>query len=445
MSLIETIGAVGTQLNELTRSNPFYAVLLGGSGAALIFSTLRRLPLMIWGAFYSQVTTKVNISNNGESWYNEVRYFNFLFWFQNSRWVKLSRSVSLDSGQSWGPNDTNNRVIAGYGRHVFIYKRHLFIFVREMIESQGTLKQRENITLTMFGRNKEIISDLLDDFTPKVNKNTISVFSNNQNDTYLISSAVPRRSLESVIVAGETLQDIVGHIDKFMASEDWYKHRGIPWKLILLFVGPPGTGKTSIIRALASHYKRDIFDLNLNTASQSSLRNLILEGSGDSFIAIEDVDGFQAVKTRVTETSSVRDLHTGRVQTMTPAPTSSGNKADPVTLNGLLNAFDGLATLDGKIIFMTTNHLEHIDPAIIRPGRVDQIIPIGVLTNVEVHKYFKFFYDGYEIPENIVFEDVAASTIQRAMIAHRGAPDKAWETLDYTRVSEVTDIKEYRS
>ena len=111
-----------------------------------------------------------------------------------------------------------------------------------------------------------------------------------------------------------------------------------------------GCGKTTFVQVLASQLKLDICILNLNNKdlTDNTFASYLREAPEKALILLEDVD---AIFTRRSPTT--------------------GNGSESVSFSGLLNALDGVAAQEGRIFFMTTNHIEQLDPALIRPGRCD--------------------------------------------------------------------------
>lgn len=158
---------------------------------------------------------------------------------------------------------------------------------------------------------------------------------------------LPDRTLDSVILADGQLERIVADVDAFLAGEAEYLRRCIPWHRGHLYEGPPGTGKTSVARAVASHFNMDIWYLPLADVNKDcDLLGVINRISPRSMLLLEDADVFHA--------ATQRDDVGGRV-----------------TLSGLLNALDGIATPHGLFTVLTTNTPDILDAAVIRPGRVD--------------------------------------------------------------------------
>ncbi|KAF8772364.1 hypothetical protein HU200_005836 [Digitaria exilis] len=158
-------------------------------------------------------------------------------------------------------------------------------------------------------------------------------------------------------------KEIMDDLDKFKNGKDYYARVGKAWKRGYLLYGPPRTGKSSMIAAMANHLDYDIYDIELTSVhSNAELRKLLIETTPKSIILIEDID-------------CSLDL-TGARKNQKPAAEDTGNR---LTLSGLLNVIDGLWSCWGeeRIFVFTTNHVKKLDPALIRPGRMDKHIEMG--------------------------------------------------------------------
>ncbi|KAI9164836.1 hypothetical protein LWI28_002990 [Acer negundo] len=136
---------------------------------------------------------------------------------------------------------------------------------------------------------------------------------------------------------------IIEDLDRFVKRKEFYKRVGKAWKRGYLLYGPPGTGKSSLIAAMANYLRFDIYDLDLASInSNSTLRSILLSTSNRSILIIEDID-------------------------------CNGGSDTGLTLSGMLNFIDGLWSScgDERIVVFTTNHKDRIDPALLRPGRMD--------------------------------------------------------------------------
>jgi chaperone BCS1 len=165
------------------------------------------------------------------------------------------------------------------------------------------------------------------------------------------------RSLSSVVLDEDLSESLIDDIQKFEDSPQWYKAKGVPYRRGYLLYGPPGTGKTSFTLAIAGAMKLNICYLNLsgNNLDDDGLNRALNDAPSKSIILLEDIDGI------FVERESVSKSKRGR----------------RVTFSGLLNALDGVRSQEGRILFMTTNHREKLDPALLRPGRCDLQIQLN--------------------------------------------------------------------
>ncbi|PWA71656.1 AAA+ ATPase domain-containing protein [Artemisia annua] len=182
-------------------------------------------------------------------------------------------------------------------------------------------------------------------------------------------------TFETLAMDQKLKKEIIEDLDLFVKRKDFYKRVGKAWKRGYLLYGPPGTGKSSLIAAMANHLKFDIFDLQLmNVKDNSSLKDILLETSNRSILVIEDID-CSIVPDRKEPSSSSESHRDG--------PKDSIKLTNQMfTLSGLLNFIDGLWSCcgDERIIVFTTNHKERLDPALLRPGRMDMHINMSYLT-----------------------------------------------------------------
>lgn len=170
------------------------------------------------------------------------------------------------------------------------------------------------------------------------------------------------RSLESVVLHEGQVEKIINDINHFLSLEQDYVDYGLTWRRGILLSGPPGGGKTSFVKAMASHMRLDIYYLSLqDIKSNDDLIAAIRNVRGKNIIVFEDVD------------------------VVVPDRKEATGKGTNVTLDALLNIVDGMLTPHGAIFVMTTNHAEDLDPALLRPGRVDLQIEFGPLDDYQAN------------------------------------------------------------
>ncbi|VFR03627.1 unnamed protein product [Cuscuta campestris] len=158
-------------------------------------------------------------------------------------------------------------------------------------------------------------------------------------------------------------KEIIEDLDRFISTRDYYTRVGKAWKRGYLLYGPPGTGKSSLVAAMANHLKFDVYDLDLREVQcNSDLRRLLIGSANRSILVIEDIDCNVGLQSRESNNQSPED--------------------DKITLSGLLNFMDGLWSScgDERIVVFTTNHKDRLDPALLRPGRMDVHIHMSYCT-----------------------------------------------------------------
>jgi len=174
----------------------------------------------------------------------------------------------------------------------------------------------------------------------------------------------------------------------FFNSETWYADRGLPYRRGYLFHGPPGCGKTSFVTAAAGVLDCPIYILNLAEPNLSDLGllKLVTEAPPHSMLLMEDVDA-------AFHCALGKD---GKGENQTSAKQSQRDSAHVglLTFSGLLNALDGVAGQEGKLVIMTTNHPEQLDDALVRPGRVDFRAQFHNASRFAIQEVFCKFFTG---------------------------------------------------
>ncbi|XP_014521184.1 AAA-ATPase At5g17760 isoform X1 [Vigna radiata var. radiata] len=205
-------------------------------------------------------------------------------------------------------------------------------------------------------------------------------------------------TFETLAMEPDLKNAVIEDLDRFVKRREFYKRVGRAWKRGYLLYGPPGTGKSSLIAAMANYLKFDIFDLQLgNIVRDSDLRKLLLATANRSILVIEDID--------CSVDLPERRHGDGRKQTDVQADRASDGWMQ-LTLSGLLNFIDGLWSScgDERIIIFTTNHKERLDPALLRPGRMDMHIHMSYCS----YQGFKLLASNYlETPsEHPLFREI---------------------------------------
>ncbi|KAI9928893.1 hypothetical protein MW887_001286 [Aspergillus wentii] len=279
-----------------------------------------------------------------------------------------------------GAMHTHFALVPGPGKHILRYK-NAFIFVNRMRESKSqdlqTGRPWETITLTTLYSHRHIFEELFTEahaYAARSQEGKTTIYNSWGTEWRPFGHPRRKRPLESVILDEGVKERIVADVQDFVGSGKWYYDRGIPYRRGYLLYGPPGTGKSSFIQALAGELDYDIAILNLSERglTDDRLNHLLTIVPNRTLVLLEDVDA--AFSNRRTQTDS------------------DGYRGANVTFSGLLNALDGVASAEERILFLTTNHVERLDEALVRPGRVDMTVRLGEVSRYQVGCLWDRFY-----------------------------------------------------
>lgn len=278
-----------------------------------------------------------------------------------------------------GAIHTHFALVPGPGKHVLRYK-NAFIFVNRMREAKSvdlqTGRPWETITLTTLYSHRHVFEELFTEahaYAAKAHEGKTTIYNSWGTEWRPFGHPRRKRPLESVVLDEGVKERIVTDVKDFLGSGSWYHDRGIPYRRGYLLYGPPGTGKSSFIQALAGELDYDIAILNLSERglTDDRLNHLLTIVPNRTLVLLEDVDAAFANR-RQTDVDGYRGAN--------------------VTFSGLLNALDGVASAEERVLFLTTNHVDRLDPALVRPGRVDMTVRLGAVTRYQVNCLWDRFY-----------------------------------------------------
>jgi SpoVK/Ycf46/Vps4 family AAA+-type ATPase len=220
--------------------------------------------------------------------------------------------------------------------------------------------------------------------------------------------------------------NILQKIDFFLKNKKWYYDKGIPYNLGILLYGEPGCGKTRFIKQLMNYTKRHGIDIKLNDSFDfTKLKDIIYNEEIENeyvipqdkrIIIFEDIDAIGnvikdrdllnkqnppsppminnnlSVDTDESENVCIINKNTKNKQKMLTEINQNDKKKNSNNLSYFLNILDGLNECSGRIIIMTTNKIDHLDKALIRPGRIDIKINFTKCSCYDIYMMIKSFW-----------------------------------------------------
>jgi len=265
-------------------------------------------------------------------------------------------------------------------------------------------------------------------------------------NTYLTFPLIVSKTFDNIFLPEK--KRLLDDLNFFLNNKQWFINKGIQYSFGILLKGEPGTGKTSVIKAIAKYTNRHIIDVPLNKVkTMKELLNIFKENSNgmiystnenqykkiprsNCILVFEDIDcvcdlvlsrefkkeinNYMDNKKTKTEKDNKTDIKTDYVKIDTDDENNIfkkvvvKDKESDITLSSLLNVIDGILESNGIIYIITTNFPEKIDKALLRPGRINFTIDFKKSDYKTIKEMLEYFYDTqlpddniYNIQENI--------------------------------------------
>ncbi|KAJ9448409.1 putative mitochondrial chaperone BCS1-B [Diplonema papillatum] len=300
------------------------------------------------------------------------------------------------------------RYVPSPGIHYFVHQgRFYWVNRRRQVEKTTGTDVLETMTVTTLGANWTAIDTIL-----KEAADDASVLDRDRTIIYTSSGAKwlrfqdPRskKPLESVVLPGDKKEKILHDIRGFLENREWYERMGIPYRRGYLLHGPPGCGKSSLVLALAGELDMAICMLSLSNRhlDDEGLNVLLNTAPQRSIVLLEDVDRAFSAESRV-------------------------------TVSGVLNSIDGVVAQEGRLLFLTTNHVGRLDEALIRPGRCDVKLHVPNSTPLQQKQLFLRFFPSESLLADEFCKALAGTAasppsmaaLQGHLFSHRESPEDA--------------------
>lgn len=248
--------------------------------------------------------------------------------------------------------------------------------------------------------------DILKEYVKHITKIIDSEYINTDNNTLLIYKVAKKgtkedkniswkeyviktnKNLNNTIVSKELREGFLLDVQNFITSEQYYIKKGLPYKRGYILYGPPGCGKTSIIKAIAKHYNIPIFIIDLSI--------------------IKDNNGLTKIANEINSLCAHRKLHIVLFEDIDRTKLFSENRYySQITEDCVLNIIDGIEENYGRLTFLTTNNINKITnmEGLLRPGRIDAQVSITYCTMDQIIGFFKLHFDTdeeFKINKNVI-------------------------------------------
>ncbi|KAI1313143.1 BCS1 N terminal-domain-containing protein [Xylaria venustula] len=408
----------------------------------------RQIYHFFYGLFTQHLMSTIHISSTDDI------YLHLMVWLSKQPKMVNSRDLMAEtvSKTAWEDEDASTvardrsglylnfsnqeararpQFIPAIGLHNFWFKGQYFRLHRkkESIFDDGAsggfsgFKDKEDLMISCMWRSPEPIKQLLDHAKEQyysdhqartiVKRPSPAYLRRARNNWQQVANR-PVRDMKTVVLDQHQKLQVLADMNEYLHPETprWYANRGIPLRRGYLFHGPPGTGKTSLSFALAGVFGLDIHVISLlePTLTEEDLSNLFSTLPRRCIVLLEDIDtaglrrpmdelrASERAARKERENSSKEDSNKTTSSDIKELAKVLKKEAEDqkkgISLSGLLNAIDGVASHEGRVLIMTTNVPESLDDALIRPGRVDLQVEFTYATKEQAEELFIRMYEG---------------------------------------------------
>ncbi|TAQ83060.1 hypothetical protein B7494_g8616 [Chlorociboria aeruginascens] len=349
---------------------------------------------------------------------------------QNDAWAY--RRVETERNDYHHEKRVPIQYLPTFGTLWFIYERHLLMVRRiptsmHMADAMGVPTEYvaaprgdEPLVIICLGRSVAPIKKFLEDcreFADKQRESFITVraskslYGQDSWDTTILRAIRP---LETVHFDETMKQELITDIRNYLDpnTRRFYTARGIPYRRGYLLFGAPGCGKTSLALALAGYFNLELYLLHVPTIGEDNgLENLFTALPPKCIVLLEDIDAVgMRRKARVIDESNEDEDDDDDDDDKDTVDRHSRSR---ITLSGLLNVLDGVASQEGRIVLMTSNFADQLDRALVRPGRIDKMILLGNISQRSAELMFLRMFTPERSAEAVVSLGCEADETQK--------------------------------
>ncbi|GHV02627.1 hypothetical protein FACS189485_03590 [Spirochaetia bacterium] len=360
--------------------------VIGLYGITMLSTVYKNVFINLFQWVYKQCTTTMYIGNN--NWC----YYILMNLFETDKTVEKLRIIRLLSGK-WGEEKTICIGI-GEGTHLIRF-RNKWVLIRMKEVETMLLEEKFIFSMTIAGRNSSYFPELRNTLTNlknnEIDPEKTIVYTFKQDEKYWKEcSRIDKRSFDTIFMDHAETSKILESIAHFYNNKTWYLNRGIPYQFGILLYGPPGTGKSSLIKAIAAYFNKNL--CVLNAGDLQNFANAAADLPNNCIFTIEDIDSNKIVQPRENSTAAKTDIESEPQTLRISGPFMKGQTGfSTINLADILNAIDSITAPAGRVLILTTNHPEKLDPALLRPGRIDLRVNVGYVTKAAFISFIDVF------------------------------------------------------
>ena len=393
--------------------------ILGG-----LVALCRNLPQKLYEVVKRKILVSITVSKDVQD-INQIVLFALINDFIGSH-------TKLKSFKVFDASSTKQNVNLGFGPNTgkfWFYHQGTLFFFYSRSEAVGNENNNvpEQVTLSWIGSKPEKLFKFIKKSEDVFYRNFGERFFRLPSETDNYWSIVSKISESNELIISEKVKTRLDNaLKNFKDNQEWFSKRGLPHKLVIVLYGPPGTGKTSLTRYVADYLKKDICVMTTKSMTNEGFPSLVRQSSiNNGVVSIQDFDVYSAFHKR----NENHDSQSEGVSSIDKGNEKYQEKKSSVvfsslSLSTILNTFQGDIPLSNCVVVMTTNHIEKIDPAVIRSGRVDLMLEVGCLEIAEVQKFYETYFETSEkLPAHFDDIQIKAAELMGAFLDNTNDPE----------------------